>query len=158
MRAWVIMAGVLALGAGAYAQQVSPPSDLPAQKLPPGENVTVTGDEREQVFKQQVAAERAAGEARKAFAGLKNGQGDAAFGCRNAAEADREYGQAIAEAQSLAKDASQPLKEKLEERIKGMKERRDNLGDFADRICDKSGMPKAQRNKGQLGNGRGKRP
>ena len=152
MKALVIMVAALALAAASHAQQAPP-----AQDLPPGESVTVTGEEREDVFKQQMAAERAAGEARKAFAGLKNGQGDAAFGCRRAAEADREYRQAITEAQALVKDASQPLKDKLEERIKGMKERRDNLGDFADRICDGSGMPKAQRN-GAARIGKGKRP
>jgi hypothetical protein len=155
------MTVALVLVAAAYAQQTPPAQQAdPAKELPPGENVTVTGAEREEVFKQQMAAERAAGEARKAFAGIKNGSGDAALGCRNAAEADREYAQAIAETQALAKDASQPLKGTLEERIKGMKDRRDNLKDFADRICDRSGMPKAQRNKGanQIGNGKGRRP
>ncbi|HEV7689289.1 MAG TPA: hypothetical protein VGO52_00625 [Hyphomonadaceae bacterium] len=152
MKASVIMVAARALAASAHAQQAPP-----AQDLPKGENVTVTGEEREDVFKQQIAAERAAGEARKAFAGLKNGQGDAAFGCRKAAEANREYRQAITETQALANDAGQPLKAKLEERIKGMKERRDNLDDFQGKICDGSGMPKAQR-KGAARIGKGKRP
>jgi hypothetical protein len=155
MKAWLSMAAALALSAAAYAQTPSATQAPPAQDLPNGESVTVTSEEREDVFKQQMAAERAAGEARKAFAGLKNGQGDAALGCRKAAEADREYAQAIAEAQALAKDASQPLKDKLEERIKSMKDRRDNLDDFKDRVCGRDGLP---RRNAAAGLGKGKRP
>jgi hypothetical protein len=159
MKSWIAMASVVALAAAAYAQQTPPAQELPPQNLPPGENVTVTGEEREDTFKQQMSAERAAGEARKAFAGLRDGGGDAALGCRKAAEADREYAQAIGEAQRLAKDASQPLKNQLEERIKGMKERRDNLDDFSGRICEASGLPKAQRNNARLRDGgRGRQP
>jgi hypothetical protein len=165
MKAWFSMAAALALAAAAYAQtppatQAPPAQTLPVQDLPKGENVTVTGEKREEVFKQAAAAERAAGEARKEFAGLKDGRTDAALACRKAKEADQEYAQAIAETQALAKDVSQPLKDRLEERVKGMKERRKNLDEVNDRVCGRDGLPKAQRNKGanQLGNNRGRRP
>src|SRR5262245_16670177 len=91
------------LAAPAAAQQ--PPA---TQEEPP--RIVVTAEDRADSLEQQKRADQAANEARRLFAGLKDGGGNAGMACRSAAEADREYAQAIAEAERLAKDAQPATK------------------------------------------------
>jgi hypothetical protein len=118
-----------------------------------------TAEAREETFEKQVEAERTAGEARRRFAELREGRGDRAHACRAASQADHQYREAIHEAQQLAKDAKPPLLERIEDRIRGMKERRDNLADFSGRLCEAGGLQlQRDRRPGALGARGGRLP
>jgi type IV secretory pathway VirJ component len=129
VRAALILAAMV-LAAPAFAQQTPPPKEDDT------DGVVVTADERAESRETQRKAEQTAGEARRLFAGLKDGGGNVGMACRSASQADTDYKQAIAEVESLVKDAQPQFKTQLEERAKGMKERRDNLEKLADRFCD----------------------
>lgn len=111
-----------------------------AQEAPStGESVVVTAEDRQETFQKQMDAERKAAEARRLFEELREGHGDRALACRTAAQAERDFLDAIQEARTLAKAAQPALKERLEERIKGMTDRRDNLQNVQDRLCKDGG-------------------
>lgn len=121
-----------------FAQDPQPVAD---------DKLTITGE----TFEKQKAAERSAAEARRLFAELREGSGDRAHACRAAAQAERDYKDAIQEVRQLA-DAAQPkAKERLEAWAKNMKERADGLDDLQDRACKAGGMEQRQGQGGQHG-------
>ena len=115
----------VALSAGASFAQVTPQTS--------NEGVTVTGDARAEAFKKMADAERTAADARRMFSA---GPGrDIGAACRKASEADREYAEAIRAAEQVAKDLTSPVKERTEERVKRVKDERENLDKLHDRFC-----------------------
>jgi len=108
--------------------------------------VVVSGE----TWEKQRNAERTAAEARRLFGELRDGSGDRALACRTAAQAERDYDDAIQEARQLAEASKPGAKARLEERVKAMKDRSDNLDDLQDRAC-KAGGVKPRQGQGQGG-------
>jgi hypothetical protein len=150
MKVSVVVASLLAIGP-ALAQQTQTEQE---EK----EKVVVTADQRQEAFEKQVTAEREAAEARRLFGELREGRGDRALACRTAAQAARDYAEAIQEARQLARDAEPQLKQRLEERISAMTDRRGNLEDVEDRLCEGAGMTRGPIDRGAGGQGARRRP
>jgi hypothetical protein len=130
-----LIAGALTLTPAASAQQA--PLAAPADSA---DTVTVTAD-RDEALQSQRDAERTAADARRGFAGLREGGGDRAAACRDADQADHEYGTAIAEARRVANEATSPImKTNFDARADGMTERRRALSQINDRVCNGRGV------------------